>query len=81
MYTDFSFLSSGSAGNPYAGGDVFFTTSSNLAFIANTSQDTAFSVSGIAAAPEPASWAMMIGGFGLVGGAMRQRKRTATALA
>ena len=32
--------------------------------------------------PEPASWAMMIGGFGLVGGAMRRREsatRTATA--
>jgi len=28
------------------------------------------------AVPEPASWAMMIGGFGLVGGAMRRRQRT-----
>ncbi|SNS18848.1 PEP-CTERM protein-sorting domain-containing protein [Sphingomonas laterariae] len=27
----------------------------------------------VAAVPEPASWAMMIGGFGLVGGAMRRR--------
>jgi len=27
------------------------------------------------AVPEPASWAMMLGGFGLVGGAMRSRKR------
>lgn len=26
--------------------------------------------------PEPASWAMMVGGFGLVGGAMRSRRRT-----
>jgi len=26
------------------------------------------------AVPEPASWAMMLGGFGLVGGAMRRRK-------
>jgi hypothetical protein len=26
------------------------------------------------AAPEPASWAMMVGGFGLVGSAMRQRR-------
>lgn len=26
--------------------------------------------------PEPASWAMMVGGFGLVGGAMRRRKTT-----
>lgn len=29
-----------------------------------------------AAVPEPASWAMMIGGFGLVGGAMRLRRKT-----
>ena len=29
----------------------------------------------IAAVPEPASWAMMVGGFALVGGAMRYRKR------
>jgi hypothetical protein len=27
--------------------------------------------------PEPASWAMMLGGFGLVGGAMRGRRKTA----
>jgi hypothetical protein len=26
--------------------------------------------------PEPASWAMMLGGFGLIGGAMRSRRRT-----
>ena len=26
--------------------------------------------------PEPASWALMLGGFGLVGGALRARKRT-----
>ncbi len=29
---------------------------------------------GNGAVPEPASWAMMLGGFGLVGGAMRRRK-------
>jgi hypothetical protein len=28
----------------------------------------------IASAPEPASWAMMLGGFGLIGGAMRRRR-------
>jgi PEP-CTERM motif len=26
--------------------------------------------------PEPASWALMISGFGLVGGAMRKRRTT-----
>jgi hypothetical protein len=34
--------------------------------------------SGIAAVPEPASWAMMIGGTGLVGGAMRRRRSVST---
>jgi len=28
--------------------------------------------------PEPASWAMMVGGFGLIGGAMRRRRITAS---
>ena len=27
--------------------------------------------------PEPASWATMVGGFGMIGGALRRRKRTA----
>jgi hypothetical protein len=38
-------------------------------------------VSGSAAVPEPASWALMIGGFGIAGGALRRRRfgRLATA--
>jgi len=28
-------------------------------------------------APEPASWAMMLGGFGLIGGTMRSRRKSA----
>ena len=32
-------------------------------------------------APEPASWAMMLGGFGLVGGAMRGRRKAAVTFA
>jgi len=36
----------------------------------------------VPAVPEPASWAMMIGGFGLIGAAMRRRSTaTSTALA
>jgi hypothetical protein len=46
--------------------------------------DANFRVSGVtppaAAVPEPATWAMMIGGFGLVGGALR-RRRTGTVFA
>jgi uncharacterized protein YjiK len=31
------------------------------------------------AVPEPATWAMMVGGFGMIGGAMRRRKRNVVA--
>ena len=34
-----------------------------------------------AAVPEPATWAMFIGGFGMIGGAMRRRQRTAVRFA
>jgi len=37
-------------------------------------------VVGVSNAPEPASWAMMLGGFGLIGGALR-RRRTAVRFA
>ncbi|UAJ09240.1 PEPxxWA-CTERM sorting domain-containing protein [Polymorphobacter megasporae] len=36
-------------------------------------------VATIAAVPEPASWAMMVGGFGLLGSAMRRRQRSVVA--
>lgn len=58
-------------------------TSSTLAFTSTT--ETAFgpaldSVS-VAAVPEPATWAMMIFGFGLVGAALRRRRIGAFAAA
>lgn len=34
-----------------------------------------------AAVPEPATWAMLIGGFGMLGGAMRRRVRTSVSYA
>jgi hypothetical protein len=39
------------------------------------------SVRSTGAVPEPASWAMMLGGFGLVGGAMRSRRKAAVSFA
>jgi hypothetical protein len=46
----------------------------------NSSSDVVFSNSGGApGVPEPASWALMIAGFGLVGAAMRRRKLALTA--
>ena len=42
--------------------------------VVNGSQDLTFSAT-IAAVPEPSTWAMMLFGFGAVGGAMRTAKR------
>ena len=39
------------------------------------------SESNLSVAPEPASWAMMLGGFGAIGGAMRSRKRVSVRIA
>ncbi len=43
--------------------------------VVNGSQDLTFSatITAVTAVPEPASWALMICGFGMVGGAMRRR--------
>lgn len=38
-----------------------------------------FPAGATAAVPEPASWALMVGGFGLAGGALRRRSRRAVA--
>jgi hypothetical protein len=48
--------------------------------VVNGSQDLTFSAT-ITAVPEPAAWALMIGGFGLVGGAMRRRTRVSATYA
>ena len=47
--------------------------------VAVRSFETSFDTIGIGAVPEPASWAMMIAGFGLVGAAMRRRREIAAA--
>ena len=41
----------------------------------------AVSLSSGGAVPEPASWAMMLGGFGAIGGAMRARRKAAVSFA
>ena len=43
------------------------------------SSDPAPVINGLAIVPEPASWALMVGGFGLVGFAARRRSRVAVA--
>ena len=39
----------------------------------------AVSIPGYGGVPEPASWALMIGGFGLAGATLRRRRRTLVA--
>lgn len=47
-----------------------------------TLDDLTLGIEGVAPGiPEPASWAMLVGGFALVGGAMRVRRRAAAAIA
>jgi hypothetical protein len=80
--------------NAYAGGDFVYTNAgSSLDAIAGAQWDDTqgalgdvqfkadFSAGATAGAgvPEPAAWAMLIGGFGLAGGALR-RRRTRTAV-
>jgi len=47
----------------------------NVAGWVGPTSSTSFTL--LSSAPEPASWAMMLGGFGLVGAAMRHRRKLA----
>jgi len=66
----FRYLNSGGQ-DPLALGDVFW----NSYYVPNMQYSATFN----GAVPEPASWALMLGGFGLVGGALRSRRKTAVA--
>ncbi|WP_421935694.1 PEPxxWA-CTERM sorting domain-containing protein [Phenylobacterium sp.] len=66
----------GASSVPYAGGDlwitdpVFYTTPFNYTAAHGTSLRFETYMDAV---PEPATWAMMIAGFGLAGGALRRR--------
>ena len=80
--TTFSFTGAGLAEGVYT---LTFTGADRAAVTGLTfsSSQAAFELDNVsvAAVPEPASWAMMIGGFGLVGGAARSRSRKAAVAA
>lgn len=59
----------GDAGGVYSRQHDFGTATSGYGL------QTTFDFSPASAVPEPATWAMMIGGFGIVGMAMRRRRR------
>lgn len=77
---------SGSVGATFGNGDAAIVYANGgrtiwngfLTDTVNSSQlyqnELAFVFGGSGAVPEPATWAMMIAGFGLVGGAMRRRQ-------
>jgi hypothetical protein len=62
-------------GNDTIGSPVMFQTLYDNTWQPQSADGIRIFVEGTAAAvPEPASWAMMIGGLGIVGGAMRRRQ-------
>ena len=69
----------------YANGRFRFVATGNerIAGITLASTGNSFEVDrlAVAAVPEPATWAMMIGGFGLVGGLARRRVKALVSLA
>jgi len=51
-------------------------------YTSDTVTNTTLRVSGVSSGvPEPATWAMMVGGFGMMGAAMRRRQRTKVSFA
>ncbi|MGI4879724.1 MAG: PEPxxWA-CTERM sorting domain-containing protein [Janthinobacterium lividum] len=71
-------ISGSSAGFAQFGGQTVFTgTLAHPVFSAGTYRFNGFSSGTLTVAdvPEPASWAMMVGGFGLLGVTLRQRRR------
>lgn len=70
LFDNFSFAYTDANGSPFTGGGNV-----NVGLI-----EVIDNIVYGAVVPEPASWAMMIGGFGLVGASLR-RRRTAAALA
>ena len=79
-YTSGSFVDGSGLGFTTAGGtsaSLYFASSAQRYQLTTTSPFSSGYVtatSSIAAVPEPATWAMMIGGFALAGVAMRRRK-------
>jgi PEP-CTERM motif len=72
-----------SASNSFAGGQLFSPNEGFLGCGSPSACDLEFRVTGTSApaVPEPATWAMMLTGFGLAGGALRRKVQQTAALA
>jgi len=65
-----------------ASATITFGTGKTITFgLGNHDAQTVYTYTNIDAVPEPASWAMMIGGFALAGGILRNRKMRTLATA
>ena len=70
--TDSYFMFLDTSATHYAKHAVF-----DLANLGATAISDTFSTFGVAGAPEPATWALMVGGFGLAGAGLRRRRAMA----
>lgn len=68
------FSTAGASWNVYRNGTDVFTGFDGTNYIPNSSGTQFAGTFTITAVPEPASWAMMIAGFGLLGATMRRRR-------
>jgi len=79
----------GSVNNVFQGAQLYSGAESAPTFLMGTFNLTQYQtgaagtlvISESGAVPEPASWALMLGGFGLVGGAMRSRRKASVSFA
>ena len=72
------FMLSALAPITFSGGTVTsltLTTSTSVGYAYHQMDGASFTLAAVGNVPEPATWAMMIGGFGAVGGTMRYRRR------
>ncbi len=74
FYTDSAFVSGLSVGNGSGSGANFVGYADNVA-ASGTFGSRSFNFAAVAAVPEPGTWAMMLLGFGVIGGAMRRQRR------
>ena len=63
---------------PTSAPSIFRSGSYAATFLGNTSEAGTVTISAVGAVPEPATWAMMLLGFGVVGFALRRRRRQTT---